>query len=98
MSKGAEIYDLHLHSSKSWLFNRTHISGTHVPVEEPSTASKADISCSEARKATSLAVALSRIRHRSAKAIRFKDLSLTLIEVTCAGVTELPSVEDARHC
>ena len=26
------------------------------------------------------------------------DLSLTLIEVTCAGVTELPSVKDARHC
>ena len=23
---------------------------------------------------------------------------LTLIEVTCAGVTELPSVKDARHC
>jgi hypothetical protein len=25
-------------------------------------------------------------------------LSLTLIEVTCAGGTELPSVKDARHC
>jgi hypothetical protein len=23
---------------------------------------------------------------------------LDVIEVTCAGVTELPSVEDARHC
>ena len=33
--------------------------------------------------AAGLAVALSRIRHRSA--VRFKDLSLTLIEVTCAG-------------
>ena len=24
--------------------------------------------------------------------------SSTLIEVTCAGVTELPFVKDARHC
>ena len=32
------------------------------------------------------------------KEVRFKDLSLTLIEVTCAGVTELPSAKDARHC
>ena len=24
--------------------------------------------------------------------------SLTLNEVTCAGVTELPSLKDARHC
>ena len=47
---------------------------------------------------TPLALALSRIRCRSAKAVRFMDLSLTLIEVTCAGVTELPSVKNARHC
>src|SRR5664280_494908 len=29
-------------SSKWWGLNSTHIHGTHVPVEEPSTASKAD--------------------------------------------------------
>jgi hypothetical protein len=52
----------------------------------------------ESPEGTPLAIALSRIRHRSAKAIRFKDLSLTLIEVTCARVTELPSVMEARHC
>jgi hypothetical protein len=34
-------------SSESWDFNSTHVYGTHVPVEEPSTASKADI-CSAA--------------------------------------------------
>jgi hypothetical protein len=34
-------------SSESWDFNSTHVYGTHVPVEEPSTASKAD-SCSAA--------------------------------------------------
>ena len=33
-----------------------------------------------------------------AKAVRFIDLSSTVIEVTCAGVTELPSLKDARHC
>src|SRR5664279_499185 len=30
-------------SSKWWGLNSTHIHGTHVPVEEPSTASKVDI-------------------------------------------------------
>jgi hypothetical protein len=30
-------------SSESWEPWQTHIHGTHVPVEEPSTASKADI-------------------------------------------------------
>src|SRR5262249_46642125 len=31
-------------------FNSTHVYGTHVPVEEPSTASKADVSrCSKIR-------------------------------------------------
>jgi hypothetical protein len=30
-------------SSKCGSINSTHIHGTHVPVEEPSTASKADI-------------------------------------------------------
>jgi hypothetical protein len=30
-------------SSESWDFNSTHVYGTHVPVEEPSTASKGDI-------------------------------------------------------
>src|SRR5262249_55653662 len=30
-------------SSKSWGLNSTHLHGTHVPVEEPSTASKADM-------------------------------------------------------
>jgi hypothetical protein len=29
-------------SSESWGLNSTHIHGTSVPVEEPSTASKAD--------------------------------------------------------
>jgi hypothetical protein len=43
----------------------------------------ADISRSG--KDTPLAVALSRIRHRSAKAIRSKDLSLTLIESLVLG-------------
>ena len=32
-----------LASSKLWGLNSTHIHGTHVPVEEPSTASEADI-------------------------------------------------------
>jgi hypothetical protein len=36
-------------SSESWDFNSTHVYGTHVPVEEPSTASKAD-SCSAAKR------------------------------------------------
>jgi hypothetical protein len=31
------------HRSLSEGFNRTNIHGTHVPVEEPSTASEADI-------------------------------------------------------
>src|SRR5262245_2912429 len=30
-------------SSKSWGLNSTHLHGTHVPVQEPSTASKADM-------------------------------------------------------
>jgi hypothetical protein len=30
-------------SSKWWGLNSTHIHGTHVPVEEPSTASEDDI-------------------------------------------------------
>jgi hypothetical protein len=30
-------------SSESWGLNSTHFHGTHVPVEEPSTASEADI-------------------------------------------------------
>jgi hypothetical protein len=30
-------------SSKMWGLNSTQIHGTHVPVEEPSTASRADI-------------------------------------------------------
>jgi hypothetical protein len=30
-------------SSESWDFNSTHVYGTHVPVEEPSTASGRDI-------------------------------------------------------
>src|SRR5215831_18912172 len=30
-------------SSKSWGLNSTHLHGTHVPVEEPSTASIADM-------------------------------------------------------
>jgi hypothetical protein len=29
-------------SSESWGLNSTHLHGTHVPVEEPSTASTAD--------------------------------------------------------
>jgi hypothetical protein len=29
-------------SSESWRLNSTHFRGTHVPVEEPSTASQAD--------------------------------------------------------
>jgi hypothetical protein len=33
-------------SCESWGLNSTHIHGTHVPVEEPSTASKADIELS----------------------------------------------------
>jgi hypothetical protein len=33
-----------------------------------------------------------------AAASKFTDSSLILIEVTCAGVTELPSVRHARHC
>jgi hypothetical protein len=32
-----------LGSSESWGLNSTHIFGTDVPVEEPSTASRADI-------------------------------------------------------
>jgi hypothetical protein len=28
---------------ESWDLNSTHIHGTHVPVEEPSTASKPDV-------------------------------------------------------
>jgi hypothetical protein len=32
-------------SSESWGLNSAHFHGTHVPVEEPSTASKADIEC-----------------------------------------------------
>ena len=43
-----------------------------------------------------LAVVLGRV-DPSAKAVRLID-SLTLIEVTCAGVTELPSLKDARYC
>src|SRR5262245_22776142 len=35
-------------SSKSWGLNSTHLHGTHVPVQEPSTASKADM-CSAIR-------------------------------------------------
>jgi len=30
-------------SSESWVLNRTHIFGTQVPVEEPSTAPLADM-------------------------------------------------------
>jgi hypothetical protein len=30
-------------SSESWGLNSTHFHGTHVPVEEPSTASEADM-------------------------------------------------------
>jgi hypothetical protein len=30
-------------SSESWGLNSAHFHGTHVPVEEPSTASKADM-------------------------------------------------------
>ena len=33
-------------SSESWGLIGTHINGTHVPVEEPSTVSRADI-CNE---------------------------------------------------
>jgi hypothetical protein len=33
-------------SSESWSVNRTHISGTHVPAEEPSTASRAEFAFS----------------------------------------------------
>jgi hypothetical protein len=33
-----------------------------------------------------------------ANTIRSTDSSLTLIELTCAGVTELPSPREARHC
>jgi hypothetical protein len=32
-----------LGSSESWVLISTHIHGTHVPVEEPSTASLADV-------------------------------------------------------
>src|SRR5262249_21370708 len=35
-------------SSKSWGLNSTHLHGTHVPVQEPSTASIADM-CGAAR-------------------------------------------------
>jgi hypothetical protein len=30
-------------SCESWGLNSTHIHGTHVPVEEPSTASEAEV-------------------------------------------------------
>ena len=30
--------------------------------------------------------------------LRNRPLVLTLIELTCAGVTELPSLREARHC
>ena len=37
-------------SSESWALNSTHFHGTHVPVEEPSTASIADtLSCGRFR-------------------------------------------------
>ena len=57
----------------------------------------ADISRSGSPEGTPLAVALGRVGCHSAKAVRLIS-SLTLIEVTCAGVTELPFVKDARHC
>ena len=34
-------------SSESWGLNSAHLHGTHVPVEEPSTASIADIRLSQ---------------------------------------------------
>jgi hypothetical protein len=37
-------------SCESWGLNSTHIHGTHVPVEEPSTASKAAILVGEAEQ------------------------------------------------
>ena len=51
----------------------------------------------KAQKGTPLAIP-SPFRCRSAKAVRFIRFVLDVIEVTCAGVPELPSVEDARHC
>ena len=37
------VTDCMFGSSQSWSINSTHILGTHVPVEEPSTASEADV-------------------------------------------------------
>ena len=54
----------------------------------------ADISRSgKPRKGTPLAISLP--LGQGSQVYRFV---LDVIEVTCAGVTELPSVEDARHC
>ena len=52
---------------------------------------EADISRSEKQEGTPLAIVLGRVRCHSTKAVRLMD-SLTLIEVTCAVATELPSV------
>jgi hypothetical protein len=38
------------YSSESWGLSSTHVHGTHVPVEEPSTASKAAILVGEAEQ------------------------------------------------
>jgi hypothetical protein len=54
-------------SSESWAFNSAQFHGTHVPVEEPSTASKADVSlckkpCLSARLLDRIGVVLMQIK------------------------------------
>jgi len=48
MSRPIVVIACMIGSSESWRINSTHINGTHVPVEEPSTASEANIDCLEA--------------------------------------------------
>src|SRR5947199_1092820 len=43
MSRPIVVIDCMLGPSESWGLNSTHIHGTHVPVEEPSTASTAEV-------------------------------------------------------
>src|SRR5262245_36029125 len=62
-------------SSKSWGLNSTHLHGTHVPVQEPSTASIADM-CAATRhvrfgpKADSCSAAKSRYSISSSAIVR----------------------------
>ena len=43
MSRPIVLTGCMIGSFESWCLNNTHIHGTHVPVEEPSTVSIADI-------------------------------------------------------